>query len=276
MEIKIDREKLKGKSLMLATPMYGGNCKGEFARSVMELGMVCRDLGVPFTTLFTYNASLITRGRNDLADAFLKSDLTHMIFIDADIVFHPLDVIRCLASDHELIGGPYPMKDIDWPWVRDLIMAKPDVTEEELERMSRQYHFNYNDNQPLAYDRSQFLEVHNVSTGFMLITRSVYEKIAEKWPERTYATNYAKEIVRGVRRTVYNYFHTDVEDNELLSEDYYFCKRWKETGGKVWLAPWMRMQHIGDRTYGGCGLEASEVADHIVRTYRSWQRNDAS
>lgn len=276
MEIKIDREKLKGKSLMLATPMYGGNCKGEFARCVMELALVCRDFGVPFNTIFTYNASLITRGRNDLARVFLEGDKSHMIFIDADIVFDPMDVIACLASDHELIGGPYPMKDIDWPWVKDLILAKPDVTEAELEDMARMYHFNYFRDQRMDYDRSQLLEVWNVSTGFMLIARSVYEKIAAKWPERTYITNYAKDMTRGVRNKTYNYFHTDVEDDELLSEDYYFCKRWREAGGKIWLAPWMKMQHIGDRTYGGCGLETSDVADHIVRTYRSWRRNATS
>lgn len=271
MEIKIDREKLAGKSLMLATPMYGGNCKGEFARCVMDLALTCKDLGVPFTTLFTYNASLITRGRNDLSRVFLDGDKTHMIFIDADIVFDPMDVIACLASDHELIGGPYPMKDIDWPWVKDLILAKPDLTEADLERMSRQYHFNYTPSQALAYDRSQFLEVHNVSTGFMLIARAVFEKIAAKSPDQVYVTNYAKEMTRGVMHKTYNYFGTGIEDNELLSEDYYFCKRWKETGGKVWLAPWMKMQHIGDRTYGGCGLEVSDIADHIVRTYRSWK-----
>lgn len=276
MEIKIDREKLKGKSLMLATPMYGGNCKGEFARCVMDLALLCREFGVPFVALFTYNASLITRGRNDLARKFLDRGETHLLFIDADIVFEPIDVIACLASDLDLVGGPYPMKDIDWPWIKDLILAKPDVTEAELEGVVRHHHFNYLHGQKLDYDHSKFLEVHNVSTGFMMIARRVFEKISEKWPDRVYATNYAKDMTRGLMHKTYNYFHTDIEDAELLSEDYYFCKRWRETGGSIYLAPWMRMQHIGDHAYGGGGAEMSDVADHIVRTYRSWRRNDAS
>ena len=272
MEIKINREKLAGKSLMLATPMYGGNCKGEFARCVMQLATLMQSLDLPFETRFIYNASLIGRGRNDLTHVFLQSNFTHMIFIDADIVFDPMDVLACLSEDKELIGGPYPMKDIDWPWVRDLILAKPDITEDDLQHLSRMYHFNYSPNQG-TYDAAEFLEVLNVSTGFMLIARSVFDKIAGKWPNETYASNYSKDLLRGVKRTVYNYFACPVEDNELLSEDYFFCKRWRETGGKIWLAPWMKMQHIGDYTYGGCGLVTTARAEAIVATSLSWRNS---
>jgi hypothetical protein len=31
----------------------------------------------------------------------------------------------------------------------------------------------------------------------------------------------------------------------LLSEDYQFCKLWKESGGKIYLAPYVRVSHAG-------------------------------
>lgn len=269
MEIKLDPESLKGKSLMVATPMYGGNCKGEFTRCLMELARLCDQFGVPMGTLFVYNASLIGRGRNDLADTFLKSEYTHMLFIDADIVFDPKDVLICLATDKELTGGPYPMKTIDWSWTRDLLLERPDVKASEMGQLSRFFHFNFK--QPvenLQFTASEMLEVENVSTGFMMIKREVFDAIRTRWPDQEYRLDYAIDVTEGTTKVVYNYFATPVEDGVLLSEDYYFCKRWKETGGKIWLAPWMKMQHIGDYFYGGLGLFPSMAAEMIVKTRR--------
>lgn len=254
--VRFDGRKLDGKKLMVATPMYGGNAKAEFTRCLMNLGTACAQLEVPMVLDTLSGESLIPRARNLLANDFLKSDCTHLLFIDADIRFDPVDAIRLLVAERELIGGPYPMKTIDWDFVRRLVLARPDITPAELQRASRHYHFNYLPNQRGGYDHSKPLEVLNVSTGFMLIARGVFEAIRARWPEQNYRTN----SDHAAEERLYNYFGVSIEDDVLLSEDYYFCKRWSETGGRVWLAPWMKMQHIGEYTYGGEGLEASEAA----------------
>ena len=40
MELKIGPEQLKGKSMMIATPMYGGNCHGMYAKSCIDLAIL--------------------------------------------------------------------------------------------------------------------------------------------------------------------------------------------------------------------------------------------
>jgi hypothetical protein len=40
-----------------------------------------------------------------------------------------------------------------------------------------------------------------------------------------------------------------------LSEDYWFCQKIQKIGMKVWLCPWMKLQHFGSFTFGG-SLEA--------------------
>lgn len=270
MEIKIDREKLVGKSIMLCTPMYGGNCKGDFMSSVLRLQATCQFFGVELHHMFIYNASLIQRGRNDLADIFLNHEAkpTHLLFIDADIVFEGIDIIAMLAADKELIGGPYPMKDVDWAWARDYILANPDVTEEELQCLAKFYHFNLLHGTKIErYDEVQ--EVLNVSTGCMMIARAALEKIQKKWPNDRYSARYARDVDRGDIRWVYNFFNVVVEDDTMYSEDYYFCKRWRELGEKVWLVPWMLMRHIGDYTYGGGGLPHTAAAIEAVHNYRA-------
>lgn len=197
--IRFNGHKLDGKKLMVGTPMYGGNGKTAFTRCVMDLAVLCDRLELPMLLATVTGESLIPRARNVVAQEFMKSDATHLLFIDADLDFEPVDAIRCLEADKDMIGGPYPMKDI-----------------------------------------------------------GVFDAIRAAQPDESYRGNMAWEFDRNVVERYYNYFGLSIEDDVLLSEDYYFCKRWQETGGKIWLAPWMKMRHIEDYTYGGDGLEASE------------------
>ena len=115
MEIKIEIEELRKRSLFVATPMYGGQCHGNYTRSMCDLTALCVKYGINMKVYYLFNESLITRARNYCADEFMRSDFTHMMFIDSDIGFDPNDVITLLAlqsdeSPYDIIGGPYPKK----------------------------------------------------------------------------------------------------------------------------------------------------------------------
>src|SRR3954463_2646114 len=86
-EVSIEIEKLRQRKLFLATPMYGGNCSGMFCRSVMDLAARCASYGIQLQVYYLFNESLITRARNYCCDEFLRSDCTHLMFIDSDIGF---------------------------------------------------------------------------------------------------------------------------------------------------------------------------------------------
>ena len=102
MEINIPIEKLQKRSLMVCTPMYGGQCAGMFTKSCNDLAALCMHYKIPLKFYYLFNESLITRARNYCCDEFLRSDSTHMIFIDSDISFNPNDIITMLAmQDHE-------------------------------------------------------------------------------------------------------------------------------------------------------------------------------
>jgi hypothetical protein len=51
-----------------------------------------------------------------------------------------------------------------------------------------------------------------------------------------------------------------------LSEDYMFCYYAQKVGLKVWLNPWMKLQHVGSYVFGGsladlASIGASATAD---------------
>jgi hypothetical protein len=43
----------------------------------------------------------------------------------------------------------------------------------------------------------------------------------------------------------------DPETNRYLSEDYTFCRRWQQIGGKIWIDPKTKLTHIGSYTFNG-------------------------
>jgi len=87
MEIKIEVDELRKKKLFVATPMYGGMCAGMYTRSIADLAAICARYQVQLQLYFLFNESLITRARNYCVDEFLRSEATHLMFIDADIGF---------------------------------------------------------------------------------------------------------------------------------------------------------------------------------------------
>lgn len=110
MEIQVSVEELRKNKLFVATPMYGGQCYGLYVKSCLDLQNQMNKYGVETKFSFLFNESLITRARNYLVDEFLRTDFTHLLFIDSDIHYQPQDVIAMLALNKDVIGAPYPKK----------------------------------------------------------------------------------------------------------------------------------------------------------------------
>ena len=93
-------------SLLVATPCYGGQMLRGYTQSILNLQRLCDQNGIKLEILTIGNESLITRARNFYVSLMLaKKEYTHMIFIDADISFNPLNVVRMLTSNKEVINN---------------------------------------------------------------------------------------------------------------------------------------------------------------------------
>src|SRR6056300_342838 len=120
MKTQLEPKDFEGKSLMVCMPCYGGMMVAETASRLIDLNTLCSYFGIKLQCKFIMNESLIQRARNYLTHYFEISDFSHMIFIDADVVFDPRDVLHLLYlsdEEHEIIGGLYPKKHILWPRV---------------------------------------------------------------------------------------------------------------------------------------------------------------
>ena len=243
MEISIKKEELQKKRLFVATPMYGGQCHGLYMKACLDLQSLCMAYNIQIKFSFLFNESLITRARNYLADEFLRSDCTHLLFLDSDIHFNPQDVIALLALDKEVVGGPYPKKAIE---------KNPDIDAGLLEKVTGDYVFN-----PVKgtaqFSVTEPLEVMEIGTGFMMIDRVVFPKFEAAYPELKYKPDHVGQANFDGTRYIHAYFDTviDKQSERYLSEDYMFCQWWRNIGGKIYLCPWMKTTHIGTYHFQG-------------------------
>ena len=262
MKLEISVEDLKKKKLFVATPMYGGMNHGMYAKSCLDLQGLCIQHGIEVRFSFIFNESLITRARNYLADEFLRSGMTHMLFIDADINFDPRDVIALLALDKEVAGGPYPKKSIKWTAVRDAVVKNSKIEPSEMEKVAGDFVFNPAPGTE-RFSVTEPIEVLEIGTGFMLIKREVFDKFKEAYPELRYKPDHLGQANFDGSRYIHAYFDTVIDhgvSDRYLSEDYMFCQWWRKIGGKIWLCPWMRTHHIGTYAFTG---DMPAVANYV-------------
>lgn len=228
--------------LFIATPCYGGMMSCMTTSALLQLQAEASKRGVTVVCEFPYNESLVQRARNRLVHNFMKTDATHLVFVDADIQFAPAWVFTMAESGHDIVAGSYPTKNIDWQGV--IHWAKQGKTIEELPRLATRLAINgFCDDTAVPED--QCVEVQDLATGFMCIRREVIEKMLVAHPDTVY-------LDTGIQEPVYALFDCFIDTNGIyLSEDYGFCRRWQKLGGKAHLYLPAVCNHFGTMLFQG-------------------------
>ena len=266
MELSIDIGKLRERKIFIATPMYGGMCGGQYTKSTSDLIKLAAKYGVDIETFYLFNESLITRARNYCVDEFLRSSYTHLMFIDADIGFDPNDVLALAAiadpeTDKDIVCGPYPKKTISWEKIKQAVdKGYADENPQNLKNYVGDFVFN-----PVSGENqialNEPVEVLEGGTGFMMIQRKAFEKYEAAYPEFKYLPDHVRTANFDGSREIMAYFDCiiDPKSKRYLSEDYMFCQWARNAGIKVWMAPWMRLQHQGSYFFGGSLADLANV-----------------
>jgi hypothetical protein len=266
MEISVSIEELRKKKIFIATPMYGGVCGGQYCKSTADLSAMGAQYQMDVRFFYLFNESLITRARNYLVDEFLRSDCTHLMFIDSDIGFDPndviaLSVIAAEGSDKEIVCGPYPKKCIAWEKIKRAVdKGFADKNPENLEKYVGDYVFNPKEGTG-SIPLDEPVEVLEGGTGFMMIQRSALEKFAAAYPQYSYLPDHVRTEHFDGTREILQYFQAEIDpkSKRYLSEDYWFCQKMWDINVKTWLCPWMKLQHTGSYVFGGSLVDLAQI-----------------
>lgn len=205
--------------VFIATPAYSGKVTIPFALSFADTVTTLTLHGIQVTPMITASGSLLVAERNRLIQAFWESDATHMLCIDSDLGWPAQAILAMLDADKDFVAGIYPARSDQYCFLFRPEKNKDDTIVQEKHLLKMQY----------------------IPAGFMLLKRSVIEKMRNKHPD----LYYEPKDKRNNPEPGYCFFNTEVYEGEFWGEDFVFCRKAREAGVDIWVDPLIQFNHAG-------------------------------
>jgi len=254
----------------ILTPCYGSSCFTQYVSSLLKTTSLFNNLGVNYTIHFCNSDSLVPRARNNMiANAMVNPLMTHLLFIDADMEWDPIEILKLILADKGIIGGIYPLKHFHWERLLDNGILEKWQSKKESPFLTNipdeilfqncllKYNFNRKEsdmNSGIAV-QNNIAEVRHIATGFMMIKREVIECMQKAFPSTKYTDDVGYLTAEG-QKNAFALFDCSVQDGHYFSEDWLFCQRWINMGGKIYANVSINLNHIGIQTFQGNFLGA--------------------
>jgi glycosyltransferase involved in cell wall biosynthesis len=197
--------------IFIAIPTFDGKLQHQVVGSLLVEQSIAHRLGDEFVTCLLPHCSNLPVGRDQLVSEFLASGCERMFFLDSDITWEPGALIKLAHRPEDFVAGCTRYKN-----------------DEEA------YPIGWLPNEFLYANAQGLLEIKMIGTAFMSLSRNVFKIIKEFAPGREYET----------WGETYNcFFEQPFLDGQVYGEDAYFCKSWRDAGGKIFLDPEIEITH---------------------------------
>jgi len=204
--------------VMLGTPSHDGKVEVVYLHSVINTIKLCAQNGIEVLPFHICYESLLQISRNDIFKTAYMSQIDDLIFVDSDQEWQPEQFLRLLMHPVDFAGCP--------------VVKKGDAESYNIKCLKW----------PIPRDKNTgLLEVDSIGTGFMRLSRRAIEKM---W---NMSEKYDSEKDKDNR----NVFETKIVDGSFYSEDVYFCKKWLDSGEKIYLDDEMTCSHVGTKKWNG-------------------------
>lgn len=223
--VRMVKPDFTGVNIMIATPSHSGQYHSCYNVGLFNTMKMFSEMGVPAQWAEEKHNADISLARAKILASFLRSNCSHLLMIDDDMGWTVDAVMRLFVvkKDFVTVAGPkkfYPLK----------------------------FACNYtdDDNKPLPLVREKetgSVEVGEVGMAFCLITRKVAEVVTAKHPELQY--------LGALGQLEWAVFDPIIRNKRRYSEDFAFCRRWRDAGGSVHVVPDVPLKHVGYHTFEG-------------------------
>lgn len=208
----------------IATPSHSGDVACAYASSLLATCALLGANGYAVQPDFAMGNAIISFARAVLLKRFLESGAEHCLFIDADLCWDAKGALALVKSPHEFVAGIYPAKTPEH--------NKVFQTRNLIETVTGNY-----------------AETDGVPGGFLRVKRSAVEKMIAAYPDLT--RPYKVDRATGKRVLLHYLFENIITDDMPLGEDYAFCQRWRDIGGKIFIYPDIDFIHYGKGEWEG-------------------------
>jgi hypothetical protein len=225
----------------LAMFSFTGRPDAETQQSLVETTQDLMRAGIDMKFHLCVGDSILPRARNRVLAEFLASGCDDLVMLDDDMAWEDAAVRRILSHDCDLVGGTYP--------------TRADPIKFPIKRLTGGA-FN---------PQTGLLEVRMLPTGFLRISRKCAETMVAAHPELAYRDRNAPG---GKAHALFWFDLMPSEEGgelpEVVGEDYRFCMRWRDLGGKVYCDTLLRFRHIGRKAFEGCYAETLPLASLVT------------
>lgn len=225
--------------IMIGMPVGSGSVPWPTALSLLNTVRACDREKIPVQICAPVGSSVVTWARSAVVGAFLKSDCTHLFWIDSDMVWTPADFFRLVGfgAIYPLIGAAY--------------MLKRDPAECVINCPGEADTFEVNGHGNVR--------VKSLAMGFTICKREVIEKIAATKPM-------LKDVLSGHEYPDFFRLGRKPETGHGLGEDIAFFEDAEALGYLAWLDPAIRLGHVGQKIYTGDVIEALGLEAFVAPT----------
>ena len=240
---------------MIATPAAHEAASVQFARSLFETAKLLQAKGIE--SVFQWlSLSDIEIARNMLAGlALADRDVTHVLFIDADMSFPAGLIGHMLDFDRDFVSTAYPRRELDLQTL--LSDAKPGEPAERV--VSRNLRFivaplrNHAGDYSFEVERG-FAKVRGTGMGLCLLKRGVFEEMIGKGVVKE---RRGRHPLSAQGLPYYGFFDKlATPEDDVVGEDFSFCRRWvDQCGGEIWAFIEGQVSHHGTFRFTGAYSE---------------------
>jgi len=210
--------------VLVGTPTKDGRVDARYSVNLAYTMLLGAQREIQITPWIIVGDSTMPRARNDIMKKAIEDDFDDLLFIDDDQGWQPEWILELLEYPVDFVGMPVRKKSDDM------------------------IDFNVKVSTPKQDKETGLIEVDSVGTGILRITGKALRAIWRN--SRRYTSD-----GRSARMAAELYID---EDGELVSEDNAICRKWRNLGGKVYVAGHMNPQHIGTKVYVGNFLDTLE------------------
>ena len=237
--------------VLIATPTAGGVVKAFYATTLLKTVIAVKDAGwgVDFVTV---DSSYISRARNYFVHLLLRQPhFTHLVMIDSDMSFEGHVICRLLRCDKPVVAAAYSQRSMNMvafaQAAHDSELALVELTALALE-------YNLQPELEAGARQLKLIDgmclVNHIALGCAVIRRDAFESLIAAGMVRLRPDRFLEKS--GLGGPFYDFFtEITLEDGDSLSEDYSFCKRWRNIpGNEIWAVVDEPIGHVGDMVYG--------------------------
>lgn len=232
-------ETVKKPKIIIAIPAYTGEVHMLTMRSLMADVAQLSFKGIHAYLIDEIGNGLIADVRSKFVARFLEDkDATHLVMIDSDVCWLPGSLPRLIEHNEEFVCGLYPRRS---------------------DPISFHFRSALEDGKGLDVTDKGLLDgVWGVPFGFVCLSRACCEKMVDAYENLAFHAERGRDPegndVPGMKAwALFDPYFVDNPDGSRtkLGEDYAFCARWRDIGGKLYVDPSISMGHIGLKTFQG-------------------------